>query len=198
MKYSPANGSGKHFPDSDTTPEEHIQGLLWSLGFDLNDPQIKDTPKRVAKMYREVFAGCYEQEPAMTVFPNTKGIDEMIILKDIRVKSMCAHHLLPFTGIAHIGYLPGKSICGISKLARVVHWFAKRPQIQEELTAQVAEYLVAKLKPKGVMVVIEAQHNCMICRGVQEFNSMMITSKVTGAFKDNIAAREEFLKLIGK
>jgi GTP cyclohydrolase IA len=177
-----------------------FENVLDACNFDwTTDPNMKDTPARLARMYmEETFSGCYKPEPRFTVFPNTKKYDELILMKDIRIVSTCSHHIQPFTGICHIGYLPSPKglICGASKLVRIAHWFALRPQIQEELTAQIAEYLMKKLKPLGVVVIIEAQHGCMTNRGVKEYNAKMVTSKLLGVFKTNPAARQEALVLI--
>lgn len=187
----------KHVQPNTLEVASAFANFLTTLGFDWeNDVQMVDTPHRVAKMYvKELFAGCYEDEPKFTMFPNTTQMDEMVILKRVRIISTCSHHFMPFSGYISIGYIPGEKVCGISKLARVANWFAKRPQIQEELTSQIVSFLEEKLKPVGVMVVIEAQHGCMTNRGVNEFNSSMVTSRVTGAFKKD-ETRQEFLSLI--
>ena len=181
---------------------EEVETLLGVLLSDLNldwknDPNLKETPKRMAKMYvNELFSGLYEEEPKFTVFPNEENYDEMVTLFNINVKSMCSHHFMPFIGTASIGYIPGDKICGISKLARVVRYFARRPQLQEALTNQIATYLTEKLNPKGVIVIIKAQHHCMIMRGVEEYNSIMTTSALTGVFRENVGAKREFLSLM--
>jgi len=180
--------------------ERAFEIALDGMQFDWqNDSNMRETPRRMARMYmNELFKGCYEPEPKFTVFPNTKKYDEMVLLKDVRLVSTCSHHLQPFTGVCHIGYLPSPKgyICGISKLARIVKWFASRPQIQEELTTQIAEYLQDKLKPLGVVVIIEATHGCMTNRGVMEYNSKMVTSKMLGVFKTKPEARAEVMSLI--
>ncbi len=178
----------------------HMTCILRDLGLDVKSPSIRDTPKRVAKMYcREMLRGLFDPPPKFTVFPNDGKYDQMVVLKDIRVVSVCEHHLLPFTGRAHIAYIPSPKgkICGISKLSRTVDWYARRPQVQERLTQQVADCLNSILDPKGVMVVIEARHHCMICRGVMEDQAVMVTSAFHGVFK-NQDSRAEFLSLIGK
>lgn len=180
--------------------EKCVRKLLWSLGLELNTPALVDTSRRVAKMYvDELFKGLYTRSPRFTTFPNDGHYDQMIVLRDIRVTSVCEHHVLPFLGRAHVAYIPEKrgKICGLSKLARVVDWFARRPQIQERLTQQIADFLQEKLKPVGVMVVIEARHQCMVCRGVMEDEATMVTSAFHGAFEDQ-AVRDEFLSLIGR
>ena len=175
--------------------------FLEALGFNYkNDPQMKETPKRVAKMYlKELFSGCYEPEPKFTIFPNTKNYDEMIFEGNIEVNSICCHHFAPFIGTCCIAYIPEKdgNITGLSKLNRVVEWFARRPQIQEELTAQIHDYLKEKLKPKGLAVHIEAVHSCVKMRGVKHHNTSMVTSAMSGVFLENKnLARTEFLSYI--
>ena len=181
--------------------EKGIEQVLDGLLFDWKkDPNMQETPKRVAKMYtQELFKGCYTQRPKFTTFPNTKNVDEMVLVSNIRIQSTCSHHLMPFQGYCHIAYLPSPEgrICGLSKLARVAEWYARRPQIQEELTNQIAEFLNKELDPLGVMVVIKAQHGCMTNRGVMQPNSWAVTSKVTGSFKTKPEARAEFFSLIG-
>lgn len=177
--------------------EKVFTQMIETLGYDINDQQLQETPKRMAKMYvRELFQGSFTEEPKMTVFENTEHCDSMVFLGDISVKSTCSHHFIPFLGKAYIAYIPNDKVCGISKLARVVRWFMRRPQIQEEMTKQIADYIEEKLNPKGVAVYIEAQHLCMIARGVEEYNSMMKTSEVRGAFRDNSDARNEFFQMV--
>lgn len=174
--------------------------FLEVLKFDVdNDQQLQGTPYRVAKMYvNELFKGCYEPEPPMTVFDNTKNYDEMVFLGPISVKSTCSHHIIPFLGEAYIAYIPNEKVVGISKLSRIVKWFMRRPQIQEELTEQIAEYIQAKLQPKGVAVYLKAQHLCMVARGVEETSSQMKTSKLTGCFIEEDSARAEFFQMVNK
>ncbi len=168
------------------------------LKFNKEDPQLKGSPKRISKMYvNELLNGNYSDEPAMTVFPNTKKYDEMVYLGPINVMSMCSHHWAPFTGNAYIAYIPGDKVVGISKLARIVKWFMSRPQIQEELTKQIADYIEEVIHPLGIAVHIEATHLCMVMRGVKENSgARMKTSDLRGAFKDNIATRNEFYRMI--
>ena len=177
-----------------------IKEFLEILKFDVDtDQQLQGTPRRVAKMYvNELFRGCYEAEPSMTVFDNTKEYDEMVFLGPISIKSTCSHHIIPFLGSLYVAYIPNKKVVGISKLARIAKWFMRRPQIQEELTKQIADYIEAKLSPKGVAVYIEAQHLCMVARGVEETNSFMKTSELKGAFKENATTRDEFFSMIKK
>lgn len=161
--------------------------------------QMKDTPERVAKMYLEMFKGLSEEKPRMTVFPND-GYDAMVCLGPIAVRSVCSHHLLPFFGSAYLAYVPNKHIIGVSKLVRITRWFAERPQVQEELTCQIADELVKDLKrPIGVAVYIEATHTCMTARGVKEENtSKMKTSALRGCFLKKEAARSEFFAMVQK
>ncbi len=170
--------------------------IFAEMGFDHNDPNLNDTPKRIAKMYvDEIFAGCFNEEPKITVFPNTKKINQMIVLGPIAVKSTCSHHFQPFSGEAYIAYIPGKKVCGVSKLARIVDWFARRPQIQEELTEQIIEYIHTKLKPSGCAVYITAKHFCMVNRGVEEENSYMDTCALRGCFTKE-STKNEFLETV--
>ena len=160
------------------------------------DQNLIDTPKRIAKMYvEELLSGCYTEEPNITVFENTKKINSMIVLGPIRVNSLCSHHFVPFIGDAYVGYVPNEHITGISKLARIVDWFSRRPQIQEELTEQIANYVEEKLQPLGVGVYIRAQHGCMQIRGIMEPNAWMITTDLKGCFIEQ-KVREEFLTYI--
>lgn len=162
-----------------------------------NDHNMKETPYRIAKMYiDEVFSGCYTREPKITIFPNDKKYDEMVVSGPIQIKSMCSHHFMPFFGKAWIGYMPDKKVIGVSKLSRLARWFARRPQIQEELGEQIADYIESKIEPAGVAVFIKAKHQCMTHRGVNEPESEMITSVVRGKFKGNHSVKMEFLNLI--
>ncbi len=181
---------------------ENVQSLYYKIlqefRFDVeNDQQIKDTPKRWAKMMvNELLQGCYTPEPKITVFDNTENYDQMIFLGPIELKSLCSHHFKSFIGSAYIAYIPDKKIVGISKLARIVKWFMRRPQIQEELTKQIANYIENILQPLGCAVYIEATHLCMIARGVEENqNAKMISSDLRGNFKDK-STKDEFLKMI--
>ncbi len=156
------------------------------------------TPERVARAYREFFAG-YDQDPAAlltTTFEETAAYDEMIVLKDIRLESHCEHHLVPIIGKAHIAYLPAGRVVGISKLARLIEIFAKRMQIQETLTSQIAETLQEELKPNGVGIVIEAAHQCMTTRGIRKPGVSMVTSRMLGSFRDDPTVRQQFFEMI--
>jgi GTP cyclohydrolase I len=153
----------------------------------------RNTPKRVARYYAELRKN---GDFKFTVFKNP-GYDQLIILKNVEFSSLCAHHLMPFVGKAHIGYIPKEKICGVSKLARALDKFASKPQLQERLTQELADFIEKQLTPVGVMVVIEAQHECMRCRGVRKQGSVMVTSAIKGAFRHNdYKARDEFLQLI--
>ncbi len=172
--------------------------LLWA-GDDPNREGLVDTPARVARAYEEFFGG-YEVDPVELLarsFEETDGYDEMVVLRDIRLESHCEHHLVPIIGRAHIAYIPDGRVVGISKLARVLEAYAKRLQIQEKLTAQVANTIETVLKPKGVAVVIEAQHQCMTTRGIHKPGVSMVTSRMLGAFRDDASTRREFLAMIG-
>ena len=174
----------------------HVRGLLGELGISLDDPNMVDTDLRVAKMYLEMFHGLEEgAEPKVTTFPNQEGYEHMVMERDIPFYSMCAHHLVPFYGKAHIAYIPGDSILGLSKFARILEFYAKRPQLQERLTEQVADFFTEKLNPKGSMVVIEARHLCVEMRGVKKPGALTVTSALRGVFHSR-PVREEFLDLL--
>jgi GTP cyclohydrolase IA len=174
--------------------EVAVGNLLESLGFKWTDDEhLRDTPRRVAASFLEQL----RQEPVtLTTFPN-EGYDELVVAKDIEFHSLCAHHLLPFTGVAHVGYLPDGKILGLSKLARVVDLFAHRLQLQERMTTQIATWLEGNLEPKGVGVVVEAEHTCMSVRGVRKPGSRTVTSALLGTIRDDARTRQEFLSLIG-
>ena len=179
--------------------EKAVREILAGIGEDPDREGLKETPARVARMYEEVFSGL-GQDPAgsMTVF-RTESHEEMVILRDIPVYSMCEHHLLPFYGHAHVCYIPNRErLAGLSKLARVVELISKRPQLQERITTQVADTLMQVLKPMGVLVVMEAEHLCMTMRGVKKAGSRMTTSAVRGVFESSQATRMEALHLLGK
>ncbi|WP_114373694.1 GTP cyclohydrolase I FolE [Elioraea thermophila] len=172
--------------------------LLWA-GDDPDREGLVDTPARVVRAYEEFFSG-YEIDPVELLartFEETDGYDEMVLLRDIRLESHCEHHMVPIIGRAHVAYLPHKRVVGISKLARVVEAYAKRLQIQEKLTAQIANTINDVLQPKGVAVVIEAAHQCMTTRGIHKPGVSMVTSRMLGAFRDDAATRREFLAMIG-
>ena len=175
--------------------EEAVRTLLAWAGDDPRRQGLKDTPSRVARAYKEWFKGYGENPEAMLkrTFDETAGYDEIITLRDIPFQSFCEHHLAPITGFAHIGYLPKGRVVGISKLARVVDAFARRLQIQERLTAQIADVIQKVLQPEGFAVVIKATHGCMTTRGVHKHGSGMVTSRMLGCFRDNPATRHEFM-----
>lgn len=179
--------------------EEAIRVLIRWTGDDPTREGLMDTPARVARAYREFFSG-YQQDPVQILtrtFSEVDGYDEMIVLSGIRFESYCEHHLVPMIGTAHVGYLPEKRVVGISKLARLVDVYAKRLQIQEKMTVQIADTLNEVLQPKGVAVVLRASHQCMSTRGVHKAAAEMITSRMLGAFRDNPTTRREFLALVG-
>jgi len=174
----------------------HVRGILEELGLDLQDPNLRETDARVARMYVEMFAGLRSgSEPQVTCFPNDEGYRAMVMEKDIPFYSMCAHHLVPFYGHAHIAYIPNDRIIGLSKLPRILEFYAKRPQLQERLTEQVVGFLEGMLKPQGAMVVIEARHLCVEMRGVKKPGCTTVTSAIRGTFYKK-EVREEFLDLL--
>jgi GTP cyclohydrolase I len=174
----------------------HVRGILTALGLNLEDPNLAETDLRVAKMYIEMFHGLSEgAEPKVTTFPNDEGYSHMVMEKQIPFYSMCAHHLVPFYGHAHIAYIPRDRIIGLSKFSRILEFYAKRPQLQERLTEQVVTFLEAKLNPLGAMVVIEARHLCVEMRGVKKPGALTVTSAIRGIFHQK-PVREEFLDLL--
>ena len=182
--------------------DEAIEAVKTLIRWAGDNPQregLSETPKRVIKSYKDFFSG-YELDPREILskkFKEVDGYDEMIILKDIRLESHCEHHMVPFIGNAHVGYLPRKKVVGLSKLARLVEVFSKRLQIQEKLTAQIANAIDEVLQPKGVGVIIEASHLCVATRGIHKPESRMVTSRMLGSFRNDPATRKEFLDLIG-
>lgn len=179
-------------------PEENIRRLIQYVGDDPDRPGLAETPSRVVRSYAELFAG-YKQDPT-EIFKTFDDIpyDEMIVLKDVDFQSWCEHHMLPFSGVAHVAYIPeGKAVIGLSKMARLVDVFARRLQVQERLTVEIAEALQKGLNPKGVGVIVEASHSCMTCRGVRKPGARMVTSKLIGAMKEKPEARLELLALAG-
>jgi GTP cyclohydrolase I len=178
--------------------EAAVRELLLAVGEDPDRQGLKDTPARVARAYREMFAGLYTDPDAVLETTFDEEHDELVLVTKIPMYSTCEHHLVAFHGMAHVGYIPGSDgrVTGLSKLARVVDLYAKRPQVQERLTAQIADAVVRKLKPRGVIVVIEAEHLCMAMRGVRKAGSITVTSAVRGQFKTDDASRSEALGLI--
>jgi GTP cyclohydrolase IA len=177
--------------------ERAVREILAAIGEDPDREGLQDTPARVARAYAEQFAGMRQRPEDVLTTVFDIGHDEMVIVKDIEVYSMCEHHLLPFFGVAHIGYVPNEKgqITGLSKLGRLVDVYARRPQVQERMTCQVADAMVDILDPRGVIVVIEAEHLCMTMRGVRKPGSRTVTSAVRGAFRDNVT-RAEAMSLI--
>lgn len=174
----------------------HVRRILEELGLDLTDPNLRETHVRVARLYLEMFHGLREgAEPEVTTFPNDEGYSAMVMEKEIPFYSLCAHHLVPFYGHAHIAYIPGERILGLSKFARILEFYAKRPQLQERLTEQVVTFVENKLRPLGAMVVIEARHLCVEMRGVKKPGAVTVTSAIRGVFHQR-SVREEFLDLL--
>lgn len=173
-----------------------VRELLAAIGDDPEREGLRGTPDRVARMYAEVFAGLYVDPAAYLKTQFDEGHDEMVILRDIPFYSVCEHHLVPFHGVAHVGYIPAGKVVGLSKLARVVDGFAQRPQLQERLTCQIADAIMDALQPDGVAVVMECEHLCVTMRGVKKPGSKMVTSAVRGGFRRNAVTRAEFLSLV--
>jgi GTP cyclohydrolase IA len=170
--------------------EGAIADLLDALGVDLTDESLQDTPRRVAAAYSELLTPLPFEA---TTFPNDEGYDELVVARSIPFHSLCEHHLLPFTGVAHVAYLPGDRIVGLSKLGRVVESFARRLQVQERMTVQIADWVEEYLQPRGVGVVLEAEHLCMSLRGVQKPGTITVTSALHGIVRDDARTRQEFL-----
>lgn len=180
-------------PAIDRCGVEHAaRDLLAALGADLTDESLRDTPRRMAAAYAELLT---PQPFEATTFANDEGYDELVVARSIPFHSLCEHHMLPFFGVAHVGYLPGERILGLSKLARVVDLFARNLQVQERLTKQIANWLAEHLQPKGVGVVLEAEHLCMTLRGVQKTGSQTVTSALHGLVREDQRTRQEFLDL---
>jgi GTP cyclohydrolase I len=196
----PDDKPGNTMPAPDRAQaEDAVRTLLRWAGDDPSREGLVDTPARVARAFEEFFVG-YREDPLAYLertFEEVEGYDEMVVLRDIRLESYCEHHLAPILGKIHIGYLPESRVVGISKLARVAEAYAKRLQIQEKLTAQIANCINDVLRPKGVAVVIEAEHQCMTTRGVHKPGVVMVTSRMLGAFRESSDTRREFLSFIG-
>lgn len=187
-----------HRKPTEAEAQAAVRTLIEWAGDDPDREGLLDTPRRVVKAYRELFAG-YESDPRdylARTFEEVGGYDELVLLRDIRVVSFCEHHMLPFLGKAHVGYLPNDRVVGISKLARVVHGFARRLQIQEKLTAEIAGAIQDILQPKGVGVVIVSEHSCMTMRGVNTPGSRLTTSHLLGEVRDDPRTRQEFFDLV--
>ena len=172
--------------------EEAAAAFLRALGVDLDSESMRDTPGRMARAYAELLTS---RPFRLTTFPNEEGYDELVLARGIPVQALCEHHMLPFRGVAHVGYLPGDRILGLSKLARVVEMFARDLQVQERLTKQVADWLQTNLAPRGVGVVVEAEHLCMTMRGVRAAGASTVTSAVHGVLRDDARSRAEFFAL---
>jgi len=176
--------------------ERAVREILAAIGEDPDRDGLLETPARVARMYAELFSGLHQKPARHLQKTFEESYDELVLIRDISFNSMCEHHLLPFIGTAHVGYIPKGSVVGISKLARIVEEISHRPQVQERMTAQVADLLVSELDPKGVIVVIEAEHSCMTIRGIRKPGALTVTSAVRGLFKKNDSSRAEAMSLI--
>ena len=179
--------------------EQAVRTLLRWAGDDPEREGLLDTPGRVVRAYRQWFRG-YEEDPVAMLqrtFEEVEGYDEMVVLRDIRFESFCEHHLAPIIGVAHVGYIPTDRVVGISKLVRLVDAYAKRLQVQEKMTAQIANTLMTVLKPRGVAVVMEGEHHCMSTRGVHKHGVSMVTSTMLGGFREDHRTRKEFMDIIG-
>jgi len=200
MSQAPKLSNDSQIPrPSRVEAEEAIRTLLKWAGDDPSREGLRDTPARVARAWEELFS-CYDVDPEgylRRTFEEVAGYDDMIVLRDIRFESHCEHHLAPIIGRAHVGYLPTKRVVGISKLARVVEAYARRLQVQEKMNAQIARCIQRVLEPKGVAVVIQAEHQCMTTRGVHKPGVVMVTSTMLGDFRTNPMTRREFLSVIG-
>lgn len=195
------NGLEGSLSDDQTATEPDLAGaeraaaaFLRALGLSTRSDGLRDTPARMARAYSELFT---PRPFSATTFPNDEGYDELVLARDIPLRSVCEHHLLPFTGTASVGYIPGERILGLSKLARVVEHFACRPQLQERLTKQIADWLTEQLHPRAVGVVIRAEHTCMTLRGVHATGSTTVTSTLLGSLRSDPRSRQEFLSLSG-
>jgi GTP cyclohydrolase IA len=188
-----ASPEAKELGVADLVLAERAAADLVALGADVGSEHLRETPRRVAHAYAELLSPTPFNA---TTFPNDEGYDELVVVRDIPFRSLCAHHLLPFQGKAHVGYLPGEQIIGVSKLGRVVDLFAHDLQVQERLTVQVADWLEEKLEPLGAGVIVEAEHLCMSLRGVQKPGARTVTSALRGLVKDDPRTRQEFLSLI--
>ena len=178
------------------TIEQAVRTILTAIGEDPQREGLKETPRRVARMYAELFSGLHEDPRKHLQKFFTEKYDEVVLVRDISFNSMCEHHMLPFMGVAHIGYLPNGRVVGLSKLARVVEVVSKRPQVQERMTETVADLLVDELDAKGVAVVVEATHSCMTIRGIRKPGSLCVTSAMRGVFRSHLSSRSEIMTLI--
>jgi GTP cyclohydrolase IA len=190
-------------PDLDTPMdlariEKAVREILEAIGEDPDRDGLQETPTRVARMFAEIFAGLHIDPSDHLTVTFESSHDEMVMVRDIPLQSMCEHHLIPFSGTAHVAYIPGKDgrITGLSKIARLVEGYSRRPQVQEQLTVQIADAMEQSLEPRGVMVIIEAEHLCMSMRGVQKAGSTTVTSAVRGLFRENAATRQEAMRFV--
>jgi GTP cyclohydrolase I len=194
MTVTPLRVARRRPPRDLAAAERAAAAFLAALGVDVDSDGLADTPGRMARAYAELLT---PRDFALTTFPNDEGYDELVLARAIPIRSVCEHHLLPFVGVAHVGYLPGERILGLSKLARVVELFAHGTQVQERLTKQIADWLCAHLRPQGVGVVIEAEHLCMTLRGVQAVGATTVTSTLLGTLREDARSRAEFFTLAG-
>ena len=176
--------------------EKAVREILWAIGENPDREGLVNTPGRIARMYGELFSGLRSDAEEHTKSVFEENYDEIVLLKDIPFCSMCEHHLLPVTGCAHVGYLPRGKVLGISKLARIVDSFARRPQVQERLTTEIAEFLMKRIEARGVAVVLEATHTCMTVRGVKKPGAKMVTSAMLGMFRSDVRSRNEVMALL--
>ncbi|MGQ0831153.1 MAG: GTP cyclohydrolase I FolE [Microthrixaceae bacterium] len=197
------NGPTRPRPPIDTPMDldriaKAVREILEAIGEDPDRDGLLDTPERVARMYAEITSGLHDNPADHLTVTFESNHDEMVMVRDIPLYSICEHHLIPFIGKAHVAYIPGKDgrITGLSKIARLVDGYSRRPQVQETLTVQIADAMERTLEPRGVMVVLEAEHLCMSMRGIQKSGSTTVTSAVRGLFRQNIATREEAMRLI--
>jgi len=181
-------------PIDEVAATQAVTDLLTAFGIDLSEEGVRDTPKRVVASLREMLTS---RPFNLTTFPNDEGYDQLILARSIKFHSLCMHHLLPFVGVAHVGYLPGERILGLSKLARVVEMFSRGLQVQEQLTQQIANWLAENLEPKGVGVIMEAEHLCMSLRGIRQPGTTTVTSALLGRIRTDQRTRSEFLTLAG-
>jgi len=193
---SDSNGAPAASPVDQPRIERAVREILAAVGEDPDREGLRETPARVARMYAELFSGLHDDPRIHLRKFFTEKYDEMVLVRDISFNSMCEHHMLPFTGVAHIGYIPNGRVVGLSKLARVVESVSHRPQVQERMTEEIANLLIEELDVKGVAVVIEATHSCMTIRGVRKPGSICVTSAMKGIFRSNLSSRSEVMTLI--